>query len=77
MKEKLMKILKDLRADVDFEKEKKLIDDGILASFDIVTLVSELNSEFDVEINVMDLEPENFNTIEAMLELIEKLQEEG
>lgn len=76
MKEKLMKILKDLRADVDFEKEKKLIDDGILASFDIVTLVSELNSEFDVEINVMDLEPENFNTVAAMMELIEKLQEE-
>ena len=73
MKEQLMGILKDLRADVDFEKEKKLIDDGILDSFDIVTLVSELNSEFDVEINVMDLEPENFNTIEAMLELIEKI----
>ena len=76
MKEKLMKILKDLRADVDFEKEKKLIDDVILDSFDIVTLVSELNSEFDVEINVMDLEPENFNTVAAMMELIEKLQEE-
>lgn len=76
MKEQLMGILKDLRADVDFEKEKKLIDDGILASFDIVTLVSELNSEFDVEINVMDLEPENFNTVAAMMELIEKLQEE-
>ena len=76
MKEKLMKILKDLRADVDFEKEKKLIDDGILDSFYIVTLVSELNSEFDVEINVMDLEPENFNTVAAMMELIEKLQEE-
>ncbi|EOS43348.1 acyl carrier protein [Lachnospiraceae bacterium A2] len=76
MKEQLMGILKDLRADVDFEKEKKLIDDGILDSFDIVTLVSELNSEFDVEINVMDLEPENFNTVAAMMELIEKLQEE-
>lgn len=76
MKEQLMEILKDLRADVDFEKEKKLIDDGILDSFDIVSLVSELNSEFDVEINVMDLEPENFNTVAAMMELIEKLQEE-
>jgi len=76
MKEQLMGILKDLRADVDFEKEKKLIDDGILDSFDIVTLVSELNSEFDVEINVMDLVPENFNTVAAMMELIEKLQEE-
>jgi Phosphopantetheine attachment site. len=77
MKEKLLEILKDLRAEVEFEKETKLIDDGILDSFDIVTLVAELNAEFDIEINVMDLEPDNFNTVNAMLELIEKLQEEG
>lgn len=76
MKEQLMEILNDLRPDVEFENEKKLIDDGILDSFDIVSLVSELNSEFDIEINVMDLEPENFNTVEAMLELIVKMQEE-
>lgn len=76
MKEQLMEILNDLRPDVEFEKEDKLIDDGILDSFDIVSLVSELNSEFDIEINVMDLEPENFNTVEAMLELIVKMQEE-
>lgn len=76
MKETLMEILNDLRPDVEFEKETKLIDDGILDSFDIVSLVSELNSEFDVEINVMDLEPENFNTVDAMMELIVKLQEE-
>ncbi|MEY8390547.1 acyl carrier protein [Lachnospiraceae bacterium] len=77
MREQLLDILNDLRPDVEFEKEKKLIDDGVLDSFDIVSLVSELNSEFDVEINVMDLEPENFNTVEAMLELIVKMQEEG
>ena len=77
MKEKLLEILKDLRAEVEFEKETKLIYDGILDSFDIVTLVAELNAEFDIEINVMDLEPDNFNTVNAMLELIEKLQEEG
>lgn len=76
MKEQLMEILNDLRPDVDFEDEDKLIDDGVLDSFDIVSLVSELNSEFDIEINVMDLEPENFNTVEAMLELIVKMQEE-
>lgn len=76
MKEKLMDILNDLRPEVEFEKEKKLIDDGILDSFDIVSLVSELNAEFDIEINVMDLEPDNFNTVEAMLALIVKLQEE-
>jgi acyl carrier protein len=77
MKEELLVILKELRPDVDFEKEKLLIDDGILDSFDIVSLVAELNSAFDVEINVMDLMPENFNNIEAMLELITKLQEEA
>ena len=77
MEQTLMEILNDLRPDVEFENETKLIDDGILDSFDIVSLVSELNSEFDIEINVMDLEPVNFNSVSAMLELIVRLQEEG
>jgi acyl carrier protein len=77
MKEQLMEILEELRPDVDFEMETALIDDGILGSFDIVSLVGELNDSFDIEINVDDLLPENFNSAEAMLELIEKLQEEG
>jgi acyl carrier protein len=77
MKEQLMEILDELRPDVDFEMETALIDDGILGSFDIVSLVGELNDNFDIEINVDDLLPENFNSVEAMLELIEKLQEEG
>ncbi len=76
MKEKLMEILQELRPEVDFESEKELIDGGVLDSFDIVTLVAQLNEEFDIEINVEDLMPENFNSVEAMLELIEKLQEE-
>jgi len=71
--EKILEILQDIRPDVDFEKEKKLIDDHILDSFDIISIVSEFNDAFDVEINVEDLEPENFNTIEAMKELIDKL----
>lgn len=77
MKAELMKILKELRPDVDFNKETQLIDDGVLDSFDIVSLVAELNSAFDVEINVMDLMPENFNSVDAMIELITKLQEEA
>ena len=76
MREKVLEIVKGVRADVDFEKEKKLIDDGILDSFDIISIVGELNEEFDVEIDVEDLEPYNFNTVEAMVELIEKLQNE-
>ncbi len=77
MREELLALLKEVRPDVDFEKEKKLIDDSVLDSFDIITIVQEMNETFDVEINVEDLEPDNFNTVEAMLELIGKLQEEG
>ena len=59
-----------------FVKEKKLIDDGILDSFDIISIVNELNEHYDIEIDVDDLEPENFNSVEAMLELIHTLQNE-
>ncbi len=77
MREELMEILREQRPDVDFEVEQALIDDEILDSFDIVSLVSELNDNFDIAINVDDLLPENFNSADAMLELILKLQEEG
>lgn len=73
MKEQLLKILTELRPDVDFESETALVTDGILDSFDIVSLVAELNGEFDVTIGVDDLEPENFDTVEAMLELLNDL----
>lgn len=76
MKEKLMEILEELRPDVEFEGCTDLIDGGVLDSFDIVSLVGELNDEFDIEINVEHLQPENFNSVEAMLKLIEKLQSE-
>ena len=76
MKEELMEILTELRPDVEFEAETKQIDDGVLDSFDIVSLVGELNDAFDIEINVEHLMPENFNNVEAMLQLITSLQEE-
>ena len=72
--EKMMEILKGIRPDVDFANEKKLIDDGVLDSFDIISIVSEFCDAFDVEIDVEDLEPENFNTVDAMLELINRLR---
>lgn len=78
MIEKIYEILEGIRADVDFKKEgQKLIDDGILDSFDIIAVVGELNEEFDVEISVEELLPENFNSPAAMLELVTKLQEEA
>lgn len=74
--DKLLKILSGVRQDVDFANETKLIDDGILDSFDIITIVNDLNEAYDIDIRVEDLEPDNFNTCAAMLELIEKLQNE-
>lgn len=74
--ETLMEILNGLRPDVDFENEKGLIADGILDSFDIVALVGELNNEYDIEITPNYLIPDNFNSAEAILALVEKLQDE-
>ena len=65
MKEELLALLEDVRPDVDFEKEKLLIDGGILDSFDIITIVQEMNEAFDIDIDVEMLEPYNFNTIEG------------
>lgn len=74
--EKILEILKSIREDVDFENEKNLIDDGILDSFDIVAVVGELCDEFDVTITADMMEPENFNSAEAMLKLVERIQDE-
>jgi len=71
--EELMEILRELRPDVDFETETALVDDGVLSSFDITALVNELMDEFDVEISMADLEPENFNSAEAIYEFIQSL----
>ena len=74
--DELMEILEELRPDVDFTTEKSLVTDGILDSFDIISLVSALNDEFDITIRPANLVPENFNSAEAMYELIEELQDE-
>ncbi len=74
--EKLMKILKDLRPEVDFEKEDKLIDNGIIDSFDLVALVGEINEVFGVEVEFEDMEPENFNSAENIYKMICRLENE-
>ena len=73
--EQLMEILTDLRPDVDFENETALIDDGILSSFDITSLVNEIMDEFDVELSMADLEPENFNSAHAIYDYILSLKD--
>ena len=74
--DELLGILNEIKPGVDFEKETALVDDGILDSLAIIRLVSEIDDEFDVEIGVTDLVPENFNSAKAIMALIEKLEDE-
>lgn len=73
--DRLLEILKEIRPDVDFENETELIDDGILDSFDVVSIISEIDDAFGVQIRINELDPENFNSAEAIWNLIEKLKE--
>lgn len=74
--EALMEILKNLHPDVDFETCTTLVDDRIIDSFDIVTIISEINDEYDVVIPAEDIVPENFNSAKALYELIQRLEDE-
>ena len=72
--DKLMRILSELNPDIDFETEDALIDGGLLDSFDIVTLVAEIDDAFGIEIPAEALIPENFNSAKAIFALIQQLQ---
>lgn len=72
--DKLLELLKNIRPDVDIENETELIDDGILDSFDVVSIISEIDDVFGVQIRINELEPENFNSAQAIWNLIEKLK---
>ena len=70
IREGVLAILKELHEDIDFEAEDKMVEDKILDSFDLVTLVTELGEEFDVDI------AENFNSVDSLADMIARLLEE-
>ena len=72
--DELLTILRSVNSDIDYVNEQTLIDDGLLDSLDVVALVSELNEHYNIEIGLDDLVPENFNSVSAMQELINRLQ---
>ncbi|MCF0132217.1 MAG: acyl carrier protein [Pseudobutyrivibrio sp.] len=74
--EELLEILQELHPEVDFETEDKLIDDGIIDSFDVITLITELQENMGVLISAKDIIPENFNSAKALFALIERIREE-
>ncbi len=74
MMEKLIGILTELRPDVDFENNDQLVDSGELDSFDIVMLIGEINNVFDIKIPIVSIIPENFNSVNSIMKLIENLK---
>lgn len=74
--EELLAILKELHPEVDFETEEHLIDNVILDSFDIVTLITEIQDVFDVTIDAKRIVPQNFNSAKALYALIQEIEAE-
>ncbi len=74
--EALLNILKEMHPDVDFSEDQDLIEDGVLDSLDIVTLITEINTAFDVSIPAEEVIPENFCSADAIWALICRLDEE-
>ena len=74
--DELLEVLKRIKPEINFEENKHLIDNEELDSFDIVSIVAAISEEFDVQIGAADIIPENFNSAEAMYNLIQRLEEE-
>ena len=73
--ETLMEILRDIDDSIDYEKEEALIDDRLLDSFGVITLVAEIENAFDIQIDAAEMVPENFNSAKAMWQMIQRIQE--
>lgn len=74
--EQLLNMLRDMHPDIDFETAEGLIDNKILTSFDVVSIVAELSETYDVELKAVDIVPENLNSARALFALIQRREEE-
>lgn len=72
MEERIYVILEELRPEFDFKSSENFVEDGYLDSFDVVTLVAEIEEKFNILIDGLEVLPENFETVEAICELIRK-----
>ena len=73
--ETLMNILREIDDSIDYEKEKALIDGRLLDSFGVITLVSELEEAYDIDIEASEMTPDNFNSAEAIYKMVVRLQD--
>ncbi len=72
----ILEILRGLHPEVDFETCNTLIDDKIIDSFDIVSIISDINDEFDINVPVDEIIPKNFNSAKALYAMVERLLDE-
>lgn len=72
MRNRIIEILKEIRSDIDFNSDTNFIESGMLDSFDIVSLVTTIDEEFNISINGTDILPENFQSIDAIMQLLSK-----
>ncbi len=74
--EQLLDMLRDMHPDIDFETAQGLIDNKVLTSFDVVSIVAELSESYDLDIGAVDIVPENFNSAQALFALVQRLEDE-
>ena len=74
--DELLEILNEVKPGVDFENDTDLIGHGVLDSITMVTLVMELNDEFDIEITPVDIVPENFKTVQTIYDMVQRLSDD-
>ncbi|MGN0078721.1 MAG: acyl carrier protein [Coriobacteriales bacterium] len=72
--DQLLELLKDVNEDVDFTAQTAIIDDEVIDSLDLTGLIADMEDTFDIEIGMNDIVPENFNTVDAMWAMIQRLQ---
>ncbi len=74
--ERLIEILEDIQPDVDYKNCTDLIDGHHLSSLSIISLIAELEDEYDITVPAVEIIPDNFNSAERIMKMIERLQEE-
>ncbi len=71
--DEFISMLKEIKPGVDFENEEALVDDGLIESLDIISIISEISDRYGVQIPSDEIIPDNFNSAEALYELVQDL----
>lgn len=74
--QELLEILKEILPNVEWESDFELVDEGILNSIDIITIISEITDEYDIKISTDEMKAENFNSVQAIYDMIKRLEDE-